>query len=428
MRSNLLSQKGVRAPLRNRVSLPANPPRHRPLAGVSEASGSAEAGGPGAGPRLGSVRQDGMPRLALALLFLPLLAACGEPRPPGGEGRLEHVDGMADLLVVEGSPYEMGWWHGHLLKEAIRARAASFAGAGPYAHGAQAKALAGFVDVCVDQAFHRLSERMREEIEGMSAATGVDAKALIRPEVARDAVRMKLDPDLVTGGAALQRDGGGYEGRMVFDPGARDFAGKALLIHRKPEGRSEEVVLARPGSLGGWAAITADGRGYLLAEVEIRNKRQLGFGGGRPLTIAAREALEATEDAEGLMAQVTGTMGHIGLGVSGHPHHQPPVHAMAGVQVYAGGDPPWSLGADPVLVIGPQGDPTSPEARAFREGVAGGAGLTNEERWLRLASKFPAQGGASPPQVTIAWHPGHARMAWRPGPGDVTREVVLRGE
>ena len=363
--------------------------------------------------------------LPAALCAALLLMACGEVRPPGGAGRLDRRAGVPDRLVVEGSPYEMGWWHGHLLGDRIRARAQAAAGAGPHARGDAARALAEHVDLCVDQALHRLSERLIQELEGMSAATGLAAEALIRPEVAADALRMKLEPPLVEGAAAVARDRGGYQARLLLTgEGAPAFAREALLIHRKPAGHPETVLLARPGSLGGWAAVSSDGRGYVLAEVAIRDKRRLGFGGGRPCPISAREALEGSRDAEGLMAELTGTMGHVGIGFSGHAHHVPPVRAMAGVEVYGVPDPPWVLGDESIVVIGPHGDPDAPEARAFRASVAGTPDLSLEERWLRLEAQVPAGQGVVP-RADVSWQPGRATLTWRPGPGDGIREVVL---
>src|SRR5688572_24133139 len=57
-----------------------------------------------------------------ALLACAALGGCGEP-DVGGSGRLERVEGggAGDHLILEGTPYQMGWWHGHLLKDRIRA-------------------------------------------------------------------------------------------------------------------------------------------------------------------------------------------------------------------------------------------------------------------------------------------------------------------
>ena len=129
-------------------------------------------------------------RSVLLVLLLPLLASpwagCGQPRAPGGSGRLDSVEGQPDLLIVAGSPHEMGWWHGHLLRDRILERVAVARRLEP----------AEYLDLFVDQAKMRISERLRQELEGMAEALGAEPDALLRAEVARDGLRFR-------GGAAF---------------------------------------------------------------------------------------------------------------------------------------------------------------------------------------------------------------------------------
>jgi hypothetical protein len=351
-----------------------------------------------------------MRRVPAALVLL-LVAACGAPRPPGGSGRLEHRTGLPDLLVLQGSPYQMGWWQGHLLRDRIRARAAAAAG------GQQ-------VAMCVGQCRQHLSERLLEELSGLVAATGLDADRLLRAEVARDALRMLGPRALVTGTAGLVRDGADYEARLwLGGAGAGALAGEALLVERRPLDGVASVALARPGDLGAWATVAADGRGYLLAEVEIRNRRRMGFGGGLPCTIRAREALGRARDAQALLADVPGTMGHVLLGfTAGSPAH-PEVHACAGVRVYGAPDPPWSLGSGHTLAVGPFEDPDGGPSRALRAAAAEPADRDAASRWRRLAAQ--AGVGDATPRIVVRWRQGRASLVWRPGPGNVAREVRL---
>jgi len=361
-------------------------------------------------------------RSALLVLFLPLLASawagCGQPRAPGGSGRLDHAEGRPDRLVVAGSPHEMGWWHGHLLRDRILERVG-------FARQLQP---AEYLDLFVDQAKMRLSERLRQELEGMAVATGAELDDLLRIDVARDGLRFRGGADLAEGTGGLAPVDGGFEARMRYSgPGAPGLARHAVLIHRKPTGRPASLALARPGSLGGWAAVTADGRGYLLAEVEIRNRARLGFGGGRPFVVMAREALTASSDVEQLAAEMTGTMGHIGIGVSVHPGELPMVRALAGVQVYGAPDPPWALAERRFLAIGAHADPAGPEARALQAQVVAPPDLSLDERWLRLAALGPTEPDGGAPQVILRWRGGRASMIWQPGGGAEAREVTLDG-
>ncbi len=359
-------------------------------------------------------------RSALPALLLTLLAAsaggCGQPRAPGGSGRLDRVDGRPDRLVLAGSPHEMGWWHGHLLRDVILERVAA----------ARTLEPSEFLDLFVDQAKMRLSERLRQELEGLAAATGADPDALLRFEVAREVLRFKGGIERLAGTAGLASQDGGYDVRMRYaGPGAAPFAADALLIHRKRTGGPASLMLARPGSLGGWAAVTADGRGYVLAEVEIRNGGRRGFGGGRPFVVMAREALTATKDVESLAAEMTGTMGHIGIGFSAHPGELPAVRALAGVQVYGAPDPPWALAERAFLAIGDHADPRSDEARALQAQLVEPSDISLTQRWVRFEALAPAPPETGAPLVQITWRGGRAGMRWEPGGGRAARVITL---
>ena len=340
------------------------------------------------------------PQNALALLLaavtgLVLLAGCGRDRAPGGAGRLEPADeGGAALLVLEGTPYEMGWWYGHLLKDTILARVARARRVEPR----------DFIEAMADAALLRVTERTRQELDGMAAATGLEPLELLIAEVEGEALRYRGAEAELLGVAGLAPRPDGFRLRMALDgPGADAFAQRALLIHRKPTGRAESVALARPGSLGAWAYLTADGDAYVVAEVEITNRQRKGFGGGRPFELMAREALDATGDVERYTAELTGSMGHVGIGVSYRPSQRPAVRAMAGVQVYGAPDLPWTLGERPFLAIGPYDDPESPDAKALQAQVVEAQDLEEGERWLRLqALQDGARRGSGPqPEVLV---------------------------
>lgn len=320
-------------------------------------------------------------RVAVTWLALGLVAAlltsCGRTRAPGGSGRFEHAPDTVPLLVLEGTAYEMGWWYGHLLRDDIRARAATARRTEPQ----------DFIEAMADAALIRITERTRQELDGMAAATGLEVMDLLQAEVATEALRYRGAEATLRGMAGLLPTADGFEARMQF--GGRDaaaFARDVILVHRKPTGRAESVSLSRRGSLGAWAYLTADGRGFVVAEVEITNKQRKGFGAGRPYELIAREALDAAGDVEGWAAELKGSMGHTGLGFAYVPSERPRVRAMAGVQVYGAPDLPWALGERPFLAVGPYEDPESPQAKALQAQVVAPAELTAAERWLRMTS------------------------------------------
>ena len=189
-----------------------------------------------------------------ALLLALLGAGCGRERAAGGSGALHAgLGGSGQLLRLKGTPYEMGWWHGHLLKAKVVARAEAAARLQP----------ADYIETFADQALHRLSERMRQELDGIAAGAGVLPLDLMKAEVAPEVLRFKGTEPGLLGAAGLapsspEAEGGGisviarYAGR-----GAPAFAREALLIHRMPTGGTESLSLARPGSIGAGSTSTA---------------------------------------------------------------------------------------------------------------------------------------------------------------------------
>ena len=329
----------------------------------------------------------------LAALLLTL-ASCGRSRAPGGAGRFTHDPDTVPLLVLEGTAYEMGWWYGHLLKDTILERASVARRTEPQ----------DFIEVMADAALMRITERTRQELDGMAAATGLEVMDLLRAEVMTEALRYRGAQATLPGMAGLLPTADGFEARMQFGgTGAAAFARDVLLVHRKPTGRAESVSLSRRGSLGAWAYLTTDGHGFVVAEVEIANRDRKGFGAGRPYELIAREALDAASDVEGWAADLKGSMGHTGLGFAYSPSGRPRVRGMAGVQVYGAPDLPWALGEQPFLAVGPYEDPESPQAKTLQEQLVVPRDLTPEERWLRMTSLddlgLPAD--ASRPTVTL---------------------------
>lgn len=344
----------------------------------------------------------------LAVTCLPL-AACGRDRAPGGTGRLETTQGVQHLTLT-GSPYELGWWHGHLLRDDILARVAAARRLEP----------ADFIEAMADQALARLGERTRQELDGLAAATGAAAMDLLRTEVAREALRYRGAEAELLGIAGLAPTDGGFEARIRYlGPGAASLADDAIVIERRPTGQPHTVALTTPGSLGAWALLSARGNGYVLAEVDVPNPKRKGFGAGRPLPVMAREVLTATDDVARFTAELTGSMGHTGVGFDLGPRPQRRVRAFAGVQVYGAPELPWNLGDRPFLAVGPHGDPAADDARALQAGVVTPPDLALDARWLQLDTLGDPTG--QPPQdtprLTLRLSDGVLAFLWAPKPG-----------
>jgi hypothetical protein len=371
---------------------------------------------------------------ALLLALLAPLPACGNARPPGGSGGLhDGTDGRPARLVVRGSPYEMGWWQGHLLRERIRRLHGAWraelleAVLAVPGGGAGGRALRTGVDdfctICVDQTIHRLSERMLQELDGIAAGAGMSREGVVRLAVMREALRMRgLEPGFV-GAAGLLAEPGGYEARAWWSgwEAARHGA-DLLLVQREPQGAPASVVVAWPGSLGGLAGLTASGLGYAAAEAAVSNPRRLGFGAGRPFYVAARHALEEATSAGSLHAEVTGTMGHVLLSfsmpVSEGGNVPAGVEAMAGFEVYAGSEVEWTLDHRSFIAVGPYEAPERPGARALAV-LQEDTLVSPAERWLQL-ERHAAPGSDAPP--------AGPRVVMRHGPAGGRIELFLPGE
>src|SRR5262245_47958681 len=113
------------------------------------------------------------------------LSGCGSSDskpsvPVGGSGHLvEAREGEPFRhLVVEGTPYEMGWHQGRLLRNQIRERLGKL----------DWLASDGW-DVYIAEFERLLPTSAREEIRGVAAGAGVKLDVVLRREIARDIAR-----------------------------------------------------------------------------------------------------------------------------------------------------------------------------------------------------------------------------------------------
>lgn len=348
--------------------------------------------------------------------------------------------GAGAVLHVRGSPYEMGWWQGHLLKDRIRTlhgrwRDELHAALTPGREGGQGgkalrRGLEIHCDLCVDQTIHRLSERMLQELDGIAAGCGLTKEGVVRLEVMRDALRMKGMEARLPGAIGLAREPAGYEARAWWSGADADAqGGELLLISRWPESGPRTCVVAWPGTLGALAGVNDAGLGFASVEGDVTQARRMGFGGGRPFTIAAREALEENERGYDLLAQVTGTMGHGFLAFSMRREKdmpQPYVEAIAGFHVYAAPDPPWVLDDEAYIAVAGYEVLNSPDAAALQAAIRDPQ-LTSDEFWLRVASHAtPASDKPhAGPWMSIRFKGGRASVVFRASTDGAPQEVTL---
>lgn len=327
-------------------------------------------------------------------------AACGEP-VVGGSGRLvPGAKGAPDLLILSGSPYEMGWWHGKLLGDRIRAlnkgwQKMVIGGAVGLAHdiskGAAGELRDTIKEYYVDIALDRMPEAARQELDGLSDATGISHMDLLFTEVLRDALRIHLrkhEPRLPGGIAAVT---GPLEAQVVWT--GRDatyLADILLVVQRQPTEGTASVCVAWPGALGGLAGLSAKRKAYLSVEAEV-DPDMRGFGRGVPFTLAARTALEADGSLDRVRASMGGTAGHsVILLQDPRPEAGASEAAIGSVEAYRGVQPELSIDELGYVVIGPAQEVRAGLVRAgLAERPASDAGL--RERVLAAAGELAAK-------------------------------------
>lgn len=399
-------------------------------------------------PRVGPLGGPFTRGLGAAVLLAPalLLLGCGD-RPPGGRGLLHPATatGAAGHLVVEGTPYEMGWWQGHLLREPIARLHAAWlsvllAATAGDADGAAAAALSERLDLYVDQTRHRLPERLLQELEGLSAGCGLPADELLRTEVMRDALRMEGMSARLPGALAVARTAQGLEARAWWaGPELGLLAAHWLLIERRPTQGGASLSLAWPGSLGGLAVVRPDGRAGLSMEIEIPERARQGFGSGWPFSVALRVSVEEAASLAEQLTRSRGTVGH-GLLALDEPRARGVVvqgreqgEAVTDVEVNVGFDTPRALNGRDLLALGPYPDPQHPLAQQLDSESRDESELASVTRAERLASVRrhasgrPDQAQSSGPQLSIRFAAGKALVTFLAAGDGGARTVGLAG-
>jgi hypothetical protein len=201
-------------------------------------------------------------------------------------------------LVLEGTPYEMGWHHGRLLREEIQAvLAAPLVGEASGMYPAYAAGMRPLLPPAVEQ-----------ELRGIAAGAGISADDVFLREVARDARRWH-DPAAPSLHGSVHANPAETWVAATYDPLAGAAVPPLLLISRRPTGGTPTLVLAWPGALGAVAGLSE--RGVRAAHVEegqvAAEQRTLR---GVPFAIGFRLALEQSADAPAFAKALQGLVGN----------------------------------------------------------------------------------------------------------------------
>jgi isopenicillin-N N-acyltransferase like protein len=235
----------------------------------------------------------------LALAALLWLVPCGLPAQTVarcGEGWLEHIGGYP-VLHLKGTPYEMGYQHGALLRESVRKNLdtllrvkgdVTLAELGPIKVKPRQ-----LIEVIIGVQEDYVPEKYFQELEGLAAGASIPLQ---------DARMANFIPELFhCSGFALMnsatKDGTLYHGRVLdyaVDWGLQEHA---VIIVAEPEGGIPFVNVTYAGFIGSVTGMNAK-------HVSIGEMGGGGFGHweGVPMAFLVREALEKGHDLDAAIA------------------------------------------------------------------------------------------------------------------------------
>lgn len=246
-----------------------------------------------------------MTRTALRALGLTLLVVLWAGVPVGAEtktiarcgaGFLEEVDGYR-VLHVKGTPYQMGYQQGVLLKDEIRALVR-------FLFDVKAKELkldlAGFkpdpkkiIAAIAEGQRPFVPARFFEELRGVADGSGMTMEEIV---VANFIPEMFHCSGFALSGAAT-KDGTLYHGRILDYGCDWRLQEHAVLTVAEPEGRIPFVNVTYAGFIGSVTGMNA--RHISIGEM---GGGGLGHWAGVPMTFLVRMVLEEADDLDGAIA------------------------------------------------------------------------------------------------------------------------------
>lgn len=214
-----------------------------------------------------------------------------------GKGWLETIDGYR-VLHLKGSPYEMGYQHGALLRDHVRqnmktilvdnAEKVSLVEIGPLKVTPRAA-----IDMIVAFQKPHVEARYFEEMDGLAAGSG---------QTVDDIRAGNFLPELFhCSGFALAKsatkNGNMLHGRVLdyaIDWGLQDHA---VVVVYEPEGRLPWVNVSYAGFIGSVTGMNAE-----QISVGEMGGKGLGHWNGRPMALLVREALETAKSLDQAIA------------------------------------------------------------------------------------------------------------------------------
>jgi len=236
-------------------------------------------------------------RIWLVTFCVAVLAPAGHAQTVArcGEGWLELIDGYR-VLHLKGTPYEMGYQHGALVKEHIRQNLRyllEVKGAAPIQLGPLSLSPRAAVETIVRHQRPFVPDKYFQEMQGLSAASGVPLK---------DVQMANFIPELFhcSGFAVMNsatQDGTLYHGRVLDYAIDWQLQEHAVLIVAEPKGEIPFVNVSYSGFIGSVTGMNAK-----CVSIGEMGGRGLGHWQGMPMSLLVREALQTAGDLDAAVA------------------------------------------------------------------------------------------------------------------------------
>ena len=252
---------------------------------------------------------------ALVLVVLVALLYVHEGRGPvetvdlGWKAFAEEIDGTK-VVHLKGTPYELGYAHGKLLREDVQEVAGGLAGALDQLSrqtGVPRFIARYMLDLLYKRTSPYIPQRYKRELEGLADGAGVSLRKLRWAHVISVITERACSSFAVFGPATV--DGKLYHGRNFDWAMSLGLQDKTALFIYHPEGR---VPFASPGYIGSIGCLSGMNiKGVSIAQIGAvsTDKRFDGI----PLMFLLRRILEEchnVEDAEALIQNARRTVGY----------------------------------------------------------------------------------------------------------------------
>ena len=236
-----------------------------------------------------------LPALLVSLLLLHVATASAETLARCGRGWVERTDGSL-VLHLAGSPYEMGYQHGALMREHVRENLRYLLeerGTTPLKVGPIKVYPRAAIETIAGYQQRHTAPRYQEEIAGIAAGAAVSE---------RDVRMCNFIPELfhcsgfaLTGSAT--KDGHVLHGRVLDYKCDWHLQDHAVIVIAEPDDGIPLVNITYAGFIGSVTGMNARG-------ISIGEMGGGGFGhwDGTPMALLVREALRTARDLEGAIA------------------------------------------------------------------------------------------------------------------------------